>query len=161
MSKPFKVDVNQSFEFEIDKSDIDNLDIINITKNQFHLLQNNASYKVNIITSDYDNKHYKVLIDGNTYDVSINSKLDQLIKVMGFEVGASKRVNDIKAPMPGLILDIAVSVGQEVKENDSLLILEAMKMENNIVSPRDGVIKSIEVSKGNAVEKNQLLIEFE
>ena len=80
---------------------------------------------------------------------------------MGFEVGVSKRVNDIKAPMPGLILDIAVNVGQEVKENDSLLILEAMKMENNIVSPRDGIIKSIDVSQGDAVEKNQLLIEFE
>ena len=80
---------------------------------------------------------------------------------MGFEVGATKKVNDIKAPMPGLILDINVKVGQEVKENDALLILEAMKMENVLTSPRDGVIKSISVNKGNAVEKNQLLIVFE
>jgi biotin carboxyl carrier protein len=84
-----------------------------------------------------------------------------LIKDMGFELGASKQVNDIKAPMPGLILDISVEIGQEVKENDSLLILEAMKMENNLTAPRDGVIKSISVEKGDAVEKNQLLIEFE
>ncbi|PHK07691.1 acetyl-COA carboxylase, partial [Nostoc linckia z13] len=64
-------------------------------------------------------------------------------------------------PIPGLILEISVSVGQEVKENDNLLILEAMKMENTFVSPRAGVIKSIAVNKGDAVDKGQLLIEFE
>ena len=80
---------------------------------------------------------------------------------MGFEVGKAKQINAIKAPMPGLILEISVTVGQEVKENDQLLILEAMKMENSIASPRDGVIKSISAEKGNAVEKGQLLIEFE
>ena len=63
--------------------------------------------------------------------------------------------------MPGLILEILVSKGQEVKENESLLILEAMKMENVIVSPREGIIKSITVGKGDAVVKNQLLLEFE
>jgi biotin carboxyl carrier protein len=63
--------------------------------------------------------------------------------------------------MPGLILEINVVVGQTVKENDPLLILEAMKMENSFLSPRDGVIKSIAVIKGDAVDKGQLLIEFE
>ena len=80
---------------------------------------------------------------------------------MGFETGTTKKVNEIKAPMPGLILDINVEIGQEVKEDDPLLILEAMKMENALTSPRDGVIKSISVTKGDAVDKNQLLIEFE
>jgi len=80
---------------------------------------------------------------------------------MGFEIGSAKKVNDIKAPMPGLILEINVKVGQEIVENDPILILEAMKMENVITAPRDGVIKSISVTKGDAVEKNQLLIEFE
>ena len=63
--------------------------------------------------------------------------------------------------MPGLILEISVVVGQTVKENDPLLILEAMKMENSFLSPRDGVIKSIAAIKGDAVDKGQLLIEFE
>lgn len=80
---------------------------------------------------------------------------------MGFEVGAGKLVNAIKAPMPGLVLNINVEVGQEVEENDSLLVLEAMKMENNFASPRAGKIKSILVEKGQAVDKGQLLIEFE
>lgn len=80
---------------------------------------------------------------------------------MGIERGRTKVVNAIKAPMPGLILEISVCVGQVVKENDPLLILEAMKMENSFLSPRDGIIKSIAVSIGNAVDKGQLLIEFE
>jgi biotin carboxyl carrier protein len=63
--------------------------------------------------------------------------------------------------MPGLIIEIAVVVGQSVSENDNLIILSAMKMENSFLSPRDGVIKSIAVSVGDAVEKNQLMIEFE
>ena len=87
--------------------------------------------------------------------------LDQLIKEMGFEIGASKQVNTIKAPMPGLILEVSVKEGQEVQENDPLLILEAMKMENSIVSPRSGKIKSVSAIQGAAVEKGQLLIEFE
>jgi biotin carboxyl carrier protein len=70
-------------------------------------------------------------------------------------------VNEIKAPMPGLILEINVAEGAEVKENDALLILEAMKMENVLNSPRDGVIKSISVAQGETVDKNALLIEFE
>ena len=63
--------------------------------------------------------------------------------------------------MPGLILSIDVSPGQEVQEGDRLLILEAMKMENSFNSPRAGIIKSVVVKQGEAVDKGQLLIEFE
>ncbi len=68
---------------------------------------------------------------------------------------------ELLAPMPGLILDIVVSAGQQVTENEPLLILEAMKMENAVLSPRDGIIKEIVANQGDAVDKNQLLIVFE
>ena len=87
--------------------------------------------------------------------------MDELIKKMGFAVNAGKNIDSISAPMPGLILDILVEEGQEVNEEDQLLILEAMKMENIITSPRSGVIKTVSVSKGEAVDKKQLLIEFQ
>ena len=93
--------------------------------------------------------------------VAISNPLDILIKEMGFETGLAKQVNFIKAPMPGLILEISVVVGQDVKENDNLIILGAMKMENSFLSPRDGIIKTISVAIGDAVDKGQLLIEFE
>ena len=87
--------------------------------------------------------------------------MDQLIESLGFEVGTSKKVNEIKAPMPGLILEINVKEGQDVKEGDPLLILEAMKMENVITSPREGVVKSLHVKQGETVDKDSLLIAFE
>ncbi|GAA0743941.1 acetyl-CoA carboxylase biotin carboxyl carrier protein subunit [Gaetbulibacter jejuensis] len=157
----FKTSVNNTDHFEISNENIQNLDVVPTKANTFHILKNNQSFNAEIIEKDFNNKTYAVKVNNTVYNVAIADYLDQLIKDMGFEVGASKHVNDIKAPMPGLILDISVSQGQEVKENDTLLILEAMKMENVLTSPRDGVIKTISVAKGDAVDKNQLLIEFE
>lgn len=161
MSQSFKVNVNKSFDFDISETDSSNLDSIKTSANEYHVLHDNSSYKAEITTSDFNEKLFQVKVNKNTYNINIYNELDSLIKKMGFEVGSLKIVNDIKAPMPGLILEINVKVGQEVKEDDPLLILEAMKMENVLASPRDGVIKSISVEKGNAVDKNQLLIEFE
>ncbi|MGG5486963.1 biotin/lipoyl-containing protein [Gaetbulibacter sp. PBL-D1] len=159
--KTFKASVNNTDHFEISNENIQNLDVVPTKANTFHILKNNQSFNAEIIKKDFNNKTYAVKVNNTVYNVAIADYLDQLIKDMGFEVGASKHVNDIKAPMPGLILDISISQGQEVKENDTLLILEAMKMENVLTSPRDGVIKTISVAKGDAVDKNQLLIEFE
>jgi len=80
---------------------------------------------------------------------------------MGLSVVASQKLSSVKAPMPGLVLDIMVEPGQEVAEGDSLLILEAMKMENVLKATGEGVVKSIEITKGAAVEKGQILIEME
>jgi len=116
---------------------------------------------VKIIDSDFNNKRYTIKVNHNVYFISIADRIDQLVKEMGFSIGSSKQVNNIKAPMPGLILDINVTVGDKIKEDDPILILEAMKMENSILSPRNGTIKSVGVKKGEAVDKGVLLIEFE
>jgi len=100
-------------------------------------------------------------VNNNTYEVVIADKIDLLIKEMGFTVGASKELNDLISPMPGLIIDVQVRAGQEVKEGDTLVVLSAMKMENSFVSGTDGVIKAVHVSKDDAVAKGQLLVEFE
>lgn len=161
MSNHYKLSVNNTFQFDVENDVVSQLDAVSVEKNKFHILKNNTPYQAEIIETDFINKTYTVKVNNSTYTVAIANALDMLIKEMGFEVGASKQVNAIKAPMPGLILEISVEVGQEVKENDPLLILEAMKMENSILSPRDGVIKSITMTKGAAVEKGALLIEFE
>src|SRR5690606_15225186 len=107
------------------------VDSVSLDEKNFHVLHNNTSYHAEVVSADFINKTYTVIINNNEYVVSIANHLDQLIKEMGFEVGKTKLVNAIKAPMPGLILEINVSVGQEVNEGDNLLILEAMKMENS------------------------------
>jgi biotin carboxyl carrier protein len=161
MSKTYTLTVNSDHEFKLNALDVSKADIIRISKSKHHVLHNNKSTLTETVESNFRAKSYTIKINNNSYNVNIKNDLDDLIKEMGFEVGVSKLIDEIRAPMPGLILDIQVKVGQEIKENDAMLILEAMKMENIITSPRDGIIKSIVVNKSDAVDKNQLLIEFE
>ena len=161
MSIGYKVNVNDTFHFDLEKESVSHLDAVSVETNKFHILHENTPYQAEIITADFLKKNYTVKVNNNIYIVAISNSLDILIKEMGFETGPTKQVNFIKAPMPGLILEISVVVGQTVKENDNLIILGAMKMENSFLSPRDGVIKTIAVLMGDAVDKGQLLIEFE
>jgi len=73
---------------------------------------------------------------------------------------SDEKMDHVKAPMPGLVLDILVEVGQTINKGDNLLVLEAMKMENIIKASGTGIVKNIKVNKKDAVEKNQLLIEM-
>lgn len=161
MSKKYQVSVDQKFAFDLNEEDLHELPILIHKEATYHLLDGYKPVKANIKTADFLNKKYVVEVNNTEHEVQISNTLDLLIKELGFSLSATKTINEIKAPMPGLILDIAVKVGQEVKEKDLLLILEAMKMENSFQSPRSGIIKSIAVLKGDAVEKGQLLIAFE
>ncbi|CZQ82491.1 biotin/lipoyl attachment [Trichococcus palustris] len=64
----------------------------------------------------------------------------------------------VTAPMPGTILDIKVSVGDVVKENQVLAVLEAMKMENEIVAPRAGTITAIPAMKGAPIDVGKTIV---
>lgn len=161
MDKSYQLTVNNTQIYNLKASQVTQLDAVEVTSSHFHILKNNQAFAAQIIATDFAAKTYTVKVNGNTYTVAIANALDLLIKEMGFMVGSAKQVNEIKAPMPGLILEMSVKVGQEVQENDCLLILEAMKMENSFLSPRAGIIKSISAQQGDAVDKGQLLIEFE
>ncbi len=161
MGQILKAKVNSTFDIDISLHEISKIDVQKVSDSKFHLLHKNKSIDVEIITSNFYDKRYQISVDNTIYDVDILNDLDQLILEMGFSVGSKKEIKSVNAPMPGLILDIPVEIGQEVNEDDTLLILEAMKMENSITSPISGVVKSIHINKGDAVEKNQILIEFE
>ena len=161
MENLYTVKVDGNFDFPLSKEAISKLDVINSGKDKFHILKDNTSYHVEMVSKDFNNGFYTISINGNEHEVSIQTPLDDLIQKMGFAINGAKNVDSIAAPMPGLILDISVEEGQEVKEDEQLLVLEAMKMENSITSPRNGVIKKIAVKQGDAVEKKQLLIEFQ
>lgn len=161
MSKTYNLKVNSNFEFKKKINDLEHTDVLNLTDKKAHVLANHQSYEAEVVSANFNAKTYSVSVNNNLYEVKIEDDLDLLIKEMGFEVGAGKVVNAIKAPMPGLILEISISEGEEVAEGDTLLILEAMKMENALVSPRAGIITKIEITKGQAVDKGDLLIEFE
>ena len=64
----------------------------------------------------------------------------------------------VKAPMPGTIMKVNVTVGQAVKKGDVLCVLEAMKMENDISAPQDGTVASVNVQKGASVQSEDVLV---
>lgn len=77
---------------------------------------------------------------------------------MGIEDGAGALSRELRAPMPGKVLDILVEEGQAVEEGEAMLVLEAMKMENVLRAGMSGVVSAIGVEKGSAVEKEAVLI---
>src|SRR5690606_38223702 len=134
MNYTLKVAVIKEHNFKYTEEQIQNTDTASLDRQSLRVLDNHRSYDATVAKTDSVNKTYTIEINNNQYEVAIANALDALIKEMGFEVGKGKVVNEIKAPMPGLILDINVQVGQEVNEGDNLLILEAMKMENSFDS---------------------------
>lgn len=161
MSNTYKTTVNEEHEFDISRDQLSQLDAVHTSQNSYHILEDNSSFKATVVSSDFAKKTYNIQVNSNTYEVVIKDEIDVLIKEMGFTVGASKQLNNLISPMPGLIIDVQVTAGQEVKEGDTLVILSAMKMENSFVSHTDGVIKAVHVVKDDAVDKGQLLVEFE
>jgi|ERR1051326_5607504 biotin carboxyl carrier protein len=135
-------------------------DVIAIKDGSFHVIKNDRSYSVEVVKADHETKSFVIAVNGNKYTLEVKDKYDELLHSLGMDNLAGGKVNEIKAPMPGLVLDVRVGEGHEVKKGDAVLVLEAMKMENILKSPTDGIVKKINVQKGTAVEKNQVLILF-
>ncbi len=147
--------------YQINESEALDLDAIALNDDVMHVLKDGIKYHVKVIARDYNNKTYTLSINDTVFKVSIADKYDQQVESMGLSKIVVQALTHLKAPMPGLVLEIFANVGDQIKEGENLLILEAMKMENIIKAPGDVTIKSILISKGEAVEKAQVLIEFE
>ncbi|MFD2570287.1 acetyl-CoA carboxylase biotin carboxyl carrier protein subunit [Spirosoma soli] len=135
-------------------------DLIKLSDRTFHILHNDRSYTAEVLAIHSDDKTVELKINGHIHQVQLKDRFDLLLEKMGMASAAGAKVNDLKAPMPGLIVGISVQPGDTVNKGDSLLILEAMKMENNLKAPGNGTVKSIRVVKGDRVEKGQVLIDF-
>lgn len=137
------------------------LDIRDISEDHFHFLLDNKSYSAELVSVDYKLKEATIKVNGKEYKTVLKDDKDHLLTLLGIENTVSHASSDLKAPMPGLVLDILIKPGDQVKKGDQLLILEAMKMENLIKSPADYTVKSVEIQQGDKVEKNQVLLHFE
>lgn len=102
----------------------------------------------------------RVTIDGRRTEVEIKDERDLLVEEFG--LGEDQAAGgEVRAPMPGLVLDLLVEEGDEVAAEDGLLVLEAMKMENELKAPSGGIVRAIHAASGDAVDKEALLIEIE
>jgi len=156
----YKIKVNE-FEFSFSAEQIAAADLVQKSASSFNLIKDHRSVNATLIAADIVSKQVTIQIDGENYVVSIHDALDQVLSEMGFDQSVVKQIKEIKAPMPGLVLEISVAAGDEVLPGDQILILSAMKMENNITIPANATIKRITVSVGQVVEKGQVLVELE
>lgn len=136
------------------------IDQIVIRPGTFHWLIGNKSYKVELIDQP-EPKKFIIRINGKVHTITLKDKMDDLLHELGMDNLSSQKVNDLKAPMPGLVVDIKVKEGDEIRKGDTIIVLEAMKMENALKATADAKVKKISVIKGAAVEKNAVLVYLE
>lgn len=105
---------------------------------------------------------YNVSVNGKRYEVEIEraeaGHTTEKPDKSDNRTAPSAESEIVRSPMPGTIVDVKVSAGQQVEKGQTLLILEAMKMENEIVAARDGVVGSVSVAKGATVNANDVLL---
>ena len=102
-----------------------------------------------------------VTVEGRRIPVVLRDETAELLDRFGLDAGADAAEREVHAPMPGLVLQVLVEAGQEVKAGDGLVVLEAMKMENELRAPAAGTVAAVHCAPGDAVGKNALLLEFE
>ncbi len=158
-NQPFLLDVNAG-QYTFQLTDADNITLNDSDVNNQIILDNNKSKLVSVKEVNHELKRYQIQIDGRTYQVQISDAVDQQILKMNLKSKKSNQLKELRAPMPGLVRQVNVQVGDQVDSGDALFILEAMKMENVLKSPVNGIVSDIFVKPGESVEKNQILLSF-
>jgi len=136
------------------------IEIIQKDQETLIVITENKVYTLYCTYIDKENKTITFLKNGENLKIELREPLDEILKSMGLEDAMTPKVSDVKAPMPGLVLEVNVKPGDHVKKGDTIVVLEAMKMENSIKSPVEAIVQSVSVDKGQAVDKNAVLVNF-
>ena len=138
-----------------------------IKMKQYKYQINGNRYEVSVETPAADGT-IAVTVNGETYSVvrepePVVEKKKKVVKPVAAKpsAGGDEMQDALRSPLPGTVIEILAKSGQQVKEGDTLIVLEAMKMNNNLTAEKDGVVKSILVAEGEAVKENTPLVTFE
>lgn len=157
-------------EWKIDSDGLSKV-LINGESHDFHSEQitdryrkitlNGNVYHILLEGFDKTSKTVTLRVNGERKVYAVEDRSDELLKKFGIQSFPTPKVNELKSPMPGLVVQILVKPGDKLVKGDAIVVLEAMKMENVLKAPADVVIKSINCEPGKAVEKNSVLVKFE
>jgi biotin carboxyl carrier protein len=153
--KTYEIEINEEGEIIVDGKQIV-IDFQSVANQPvFSLLMNHQSYEASISPSDLG---VEVLLQGRLFHVDVEDERQRRLRESS--AGATLQVGEypLKAPMPGLVIDVPVKDGQSVKKGQDLVILESMKMQNELKAPREGVINRVRVKTGDRVDQNQVLL---
>ena len=137
------------------------IEFVKSATNSFKMRMNGVEKDADLVKLDKENKLVIVRIEGKKFAVQIKEPVDLMLDNLGINSKSTKKVNNLKAPMPGLVIKILAEQGKHYKAGDALMILEAMKMENVFKAAADVTIKAIEITERQTVEKGQILMVFE
>lgn len=129
-------------------------------KDYLSLIIDNQSHLVECAPARFEEGRYYANINGRRYDVDV---LDERLLATR-EASASVTATGpyvISSPMPGLIVDVRVRVGDTVSAGAAVVIMEAMKMQNELVSEVDGVVRAVNITENDTVDSQTVLIEIE
>ena len=135
-------------------------DIADLGEGRYHILHEGRSYTAEVVSADYAAKLIVLKLNGQRVELQAKDRFDLLLERLGMSNATATKANELKAPMPGLIVDIRVAPGQAVQKGDPLLVLEAMKMENILKAPADGTVGALKVNLRDNVQKGQVLVQF-
>lgn len=129
-------------------------------KNGRYLLRMGTKlYKIDNVS--YNKHTVTFTLNSNWHSVTVRDEQDLLLDELGFKTAGEIGEGELNAPMPGKILEVLVSEGDEVELGQPVAILEAMKMENELKAPIDGEVVSINIAEGDSLEKDALILEIE
>ena len=122
----------------------------------YSLIVDGRSHEAYIYQGEEDN--WQVLLRGRLYPATVEDEREKRLRAAAGGGVAETGEFHLRAPMPGLVVAIPVTEGQEIKKGQVILILESMKMQNELKSPRDGVMGRIRIKVGESVEQKQTLL---
>ncbi|HSE89466.1 MAG TPA: biotin/lipoyl-containing protein [Candidatus Binatia bacterium] len=126
-------------------------------RTNYSLIVDNRSFEIEV---DNAEDEYRVLVDGRNYHVNLVD--ERRIRVGGTQSDVQLQGRQrVSVPMPGKVIEVLVSEGDNVEKGQGLVIVEAMKMENEVRSPIAGEVKEIKVKPGDAVEGGAVLVIIE
>jgi biotin carboxyl carrier protein len=151
----FTIDINREGQVTL------NGEVINAEMRQmldttmYSIIINNQSHDIRLSEGD---GVYLVQLSGEILEVVVEDERTRRLAGIKGSPSAVTGEAVIKAPMPGVVVEIPVKQGQEVKRGDIVVILESMKMQNEFKAPRDGTVHAIRVGPGDKVDQNAILL---
>lgn len=151
---------NEQFEIEIGpdgtltvNGEPHEVDFLALDESLFSIITDDKSLELAI---EENKGQYEVLLGGRLYEGQV---LDERALLMANRKGGLMlNSGDVTSPMPGLIVEVSVSEGQTVEANETVVVLESMKMQNELKAPRSGVVEAVNVAAGQTVDKGALLV---
>lgn len=153
--KQFTIDINRDGQITVDGQAIDAEFQQMLDSSMYSMLIGGASHDVRMNEGD---GVYEVQLSGEIFEVVVEDERTRRLAGLKSGSGGISGEAVIKAPMPGVVIDVPVTVEQEIEKGEIVVILESMKMQNEFKAPRAGIIKTIKISPGDRIEQNTVMI---